>query len=121
MTPDDQVGPRTPETTAPDVASGLHGGSPAGPAGRDRRAGARLSAEEVVQRWANIAKSFSRRPYLTPAGSAASLQCLCGEPADFVVETHWFGGRRSQDPVCEQHVDQVTRAIRKEQARRNGA
>lgn len=118
MTPDEHLDPRPPETTGPEIT-----GHPPGisPARRSRRAEAKLSADEVVQRWANAAKSFSRRPYIKPAGPAPPLDCLCGEPADFVVETNWFSGRRSQDPVCERHVDEVLRAIRKEQARRNGA
>jgi hypothetical protein len=117
MNPRDQLDPRPPEAPSPKIANQLHGDAGARH-GRPPRA--RLSAEEVVQRWGNIAKSFSRRPYIMPASPAASLECLCGEPADFVVETNWFGGRRSQDPVCEGHVDAVISAIKKEQARRNG-
>ncbi|HEX6471304.1 MAG TPA: hypothetical protein VF069_19540 [Streptosporangiaceae bacterium] len=117
MTAGDRLDPRRPGPANPEIPSRLYG-SPA--ARHSRPAEGRLSAEEVVQKWDNIAKSFSRRPYITPAGPAASLECLCGEPADFVVETNWFNGRRSQDPVCERHVDEVIRAIRKEQARRNG-
>jgi hypothetical protein len=47
-------------------------------------------------------------------------QCLCGDPAEFVVETYWFSGRHSRDPVCERHVAEVVAAITKKQARRDG-
>jgi hypothetical protein len=46
--------------------------------------------------------------------------CLCGHPADYVIETNWFSGRRSRDPVCEPHVDEVVRGIAKKNAARNG-
>jgi hypothetical protein len=61
-----------------------------------------------------------RAPAVVPADPEAPGQCLCGEPADLVVETNWFSGRHSKDPVCRPHVDEVVRAIKKEQARRNG-
>jgi hypothetical protein len=36
------------------------------------------------------------------------------------VDTDWFSGRRSHDPVCERHVSEVVAAIINEQARRDG-
>ena len=50
-----------------------------------------------------------------------SANCLCGDPASFVVDMIWFSGRHSRDPVCELHVMPVIEAISREQARRNGA
>jgi hypothetical protein len=71
--------------------------------------------------WRHALEASSGRPDVIPADPALSEQCLCGEPADFVVKTRWFSGRHSHDPVCRRHVDEVVRAINKEQARRNGA
>lgn len=92
----------------------------AGDARRTRRADARLSAEEVLHRW-GAAYQTPRRPEVVPADPEVPGTCLCGEPAELVVETNWFSGRRSRDPVCRRHVDEVVRAIKKQQARRNGA
>jgi hypothetical protein len=88
---------------------------------RAKRAETRMSAEEALNRWGYVVESLSWRPHVAPADPAAPGECLCGQPADFVVETNWFGGRRSRDPVCGHHVDEVVGAIRKAQARRDGA
>jgi hypothetical protein len=88
---------------------------------RVKSAGARVSAEQVFHRWGYVVESSSGRPQVVLADPAAPGECLCGAAADFVVETNWSGGRHSQDPVCGLHVDELVRAIRKEQARRNGA
>jgi hypothetical protein len=61
-----------------------------------------------------------RRPEVMPVDPTVASTCLCGDPAVFVVDMIWFGGRRSRDPVCEQHVVDVVEAISREQARRNG-
>ncbi|MGH3379287.1 MAG: hypothetical protein ACRDP6_31600 [Actinoallomurus sp.] len=74
---------------------------------------------DVPHRW-GVLESSHGRPDVVPIDPELSRQCLCGEKADFVVRTNWFNGRHSQDPVCRPHVDEVVRAIRKEQARRNG-
>jgi hypothetical protein len=62
----------------------------------------------------------AQRPDVRPVDPAAPGECLCGDPADFVIETNWFSGRRSLDPVCDRHVAEVVAAITKEQARRDG-
>lgn len=62
----------------------------------------------------------SHRPKVVPVDPEASGQCLCGDPAEFVIETNWFSGRHSRDPVCERHVAEVVGAITREQARRDG-
>jgi hypothetical protein len=62
----------------------------------------------------------AQRPDIQPVDPATPGECLCGDPADFVIETNWFSGRRSLDPVCERHVTEVLAAITKEQARRDG-
>jgi hypothetical protein len=62
----------------------------------------------------------SSRPNVVPVDPAVPSQCLCGDPADFIIETHWFSGRHSRDPVCGRHVSEVVGAITKEQARRDG-
>jgi hypothetical protein len=61
-----------------------------------------------------------RRPEVVPVDPAVGGKCLCGEPAEFVVEMIWFSGRHSRDPVCERHIVDVVEAISKEQARVNG-
>jgi hypothetical protein len=61
-----------------------------------------------------------RRPEVVPVDPAVGGECLCGEPADFIVEMIWFSGRHSRDPVCERHIVDVVEAISREQARRNG-
>lgn len=63
---------------------------------------------------------FSNRPDVVPVDSDTPGNCLCGDPADYIVETNWFSGRRSRDPVCEDHVAQIVAAITEQQARRNG-
>ena len=112
-------GPHTPDAESPTVADQVRGSANAATP-RGKRAQTRASAEEVLHRWGHVVETFSWRPHVMPVDPAAPGGCLCGEPADFVVETNWFGGRRSQDPVCGRHVDEVVRAIQKEQARRNG-
>jgi hypothetical protein len=37
-----------------------------------------------------------------------------------VIETFWFSGRRSRDPVCEPHVAAVMAGIKKKNAQRDG-
>lgn len=78
-----------------------------------------LPGGDVPHRWGFL-ESSSRRPDVVPVDPEAPRQCLCGEPADFVVRTNWFNGRHSQDPVCRPHVDEVVHAIKKAQARRDG-
>lgn len=63
----------------------------------------------------------THRTAVTPADPGTSSTCLCGYPADFVIETSWFSGRRSRDPVCEPHVAEVLDGIAKKNARRDGA
>lgn len=46
--------------------------------------------------------------------------CLCGEPADYVIETNWFRGRRSRDPVCGEHLEIVVGGIKAKLAQRHG-
>lgn len=46
--------------------------------------------------------------------------CLCGHPADYVIETAWFRGRRSCDPVCEEHLEAVVGGIKAKLAERHG-
>lgn len=120
MNSGDTPDPRPPEVENAPVAEQDHESAKAATP-RAKSPDVRISAEEVVQRWAHVVESSSLRPHVVPADPAATRECLCGEPADFIVETNWFGGRHSQDPVCRRHVDEVVRAIRKEQARRNGA
>jgi hypothetical protein len=62
----------------------------------------------------------AQRPDVVPADPAIPGECLCGDPADFIVSTNWFGGRRSRDPVCDRHLAEVLAAIAKQQARRDG-
>lgn len=62
----------------------------------------------------------AERPEVQPVDPASPAECLCGDPADFIVDTNWFSGRRSRDPVCERHVAEVVTAITKKQARRDG-
>lgn len=120
MTSGDKPDPRPPAVKNPTVADRVHG-SPNAAARRVKSAQTRESAEEALRRWGYLGKPSSWRPNVVSADPAGQRECLCGEPADFVVETNWFSGRHSQDPVCGSHVDEVVRAIRKEQARRNGA
>jgi hypothetical protein len=87
---------------------------------RTSRAGARSPGQDAFHIWGSAFESSIRRPAVVPADPAAPGQCLCGEPADFVIEMSWFSGRHSKDPVCGRHVDEVVRAIKKEQARRDG-
>jgi hypothetical protein len=88
---------------------------------RTGRASVKGPAEDVLQLWRQARDAFSGRPDVVAADPALFERCLCGEPADSVVKTRWFNGRHSHDPVCRRHVDEVVRAIKKEQARRNGA
>jgi hypothetical protein len=67
-----------------------------------------------------FSRSAAQRPVVQPVDPAMPGECLCGDPADFIVDTNWFSGRRSRDPVCERHVAEVVAAITKEQARRDG-
>jgi hypothetical protein len=76
--------------------------------------------QEIFHTWGLAFESSIKKPAVVPADPASPGRCLCGEPADLVVETNWFSGRHSRDPVCRPHVDEVVRAIKKEQARRNG-
>lgn len=128
MTPGDQSGPRAPEAENPTSADQAHAGeSTATPRRksavppRAKSARTRESAEDVLYRRGYTIESASRRPRVVPADPAVPSKCLCGEPADFVVETNWSGGRHSRDPVCGSHVDEVVAAIRKAQARLNGS
>lgn len=120
MTPADRPDPWQPRAERPTPADQVHGSANA-TTPRVKSAEARTSAEEVLHRWGYLAKTSSWRPHVVPADPAAPRECLCGEPADLVVETNWFSGRHSRDPVCGRHVEEVVLAIRKEQARRNGA
>lgn len=117
MTSGDKPDPRRPAGKSP--ADRVHGSSNAA-ASHAKSAQTRALAQEVLHRWGYVVKSTSWRPSVVPVDPAAQRECLCGVPADFVVETNWFSGRHSQDPVCGSHVDEVVRVIRKEQARRNG-
>jgi hypothetical protein len=85
-----------------------------------RRGEPTQASRDLFHTWGQAFESSVRRPAVVPADPEAPGKCLCGEPADFVVETNWFSGRHSKDPVCNLHVDEVVRAIKKEQARRNG-
>ena len=120
MTPGDRPDPQPPEVENPTDTDQVHGSANAATP-RAKSAETRVSAEQVLHRWGYVVESSSGRPQVVLADPAAPGECLCGEPADFVVETNWFGGRHSQDPVCGRHVDEVVCAIRKKQARRNGA
>lgn len=62
----------------------------------------------------------THRPAVQPADPEAPGECLCGDPAEFIVDTNWFSGRRSRDPVCERHVTEVVAAIVRKQAGRDG-
>jgi hypothetical protein len=119
MTPADHPDPQPPEVENPTAADQAHGSVNA-TTPRVKSAEARMLAGEVLQRWGYVVERSSWRPHVAVADPAAPGECLCGEPADFVVETNWFGGRHSQDPVCRHHLEEVVSAIRKEQARRNG-
>jgi hypothetical protein len=55
-----------------------------------------------------------------PVDPANPRECSCGEPADFLVFTLWYRGRRSQDAVCEYHLQPVVGGIKRELAKRNG-
>lgn len=55
-----------------------------------------------------------------PVNPEIPRQCLCGDPADFVIETSWFRGRLSRDPVCEPHLQTVVGSIKAKLAERNG-
>jgi hypothetical protein len=71
--------------------------------------------------WAFMYKTPSYRPEVIPIDpETPSGKCLCGDPSEFIVETNWFSGRHSRDPVCGAHVTAVVEAITKEQARRDG-
>jgi hypothetical protein len=97
--------------------------APARTSGGGRRTGrapVKTPTQDVLL-WGQPLESPSRRPDVVPADPTVCDRCLCGEPADFVVKTRWFSGRRSHDPVCRHHLDEVVRAINKELARRNGA
>jgi hypothetical protein len=118
MTPDDEPAPRPPQAESAKAADQVYGSVDAR---RNRRGEALLSAREVLHRWGYVVKSSSARPEIVAVDPASPGECLCGEPAEFVVKTNWFSGRQSLDPVCERHVDEVVRGIRKAQARRNGA
>jgi hypothetical protein len=63
----------------------------------------------------------THRSAVIPIDPEFPSTCLCGYPADFVIETSWFSGRRSRDPVCDQHVSAVVDGIAKKNARRDGA
>jgi hypothetical protein len=120
MTAGDKPDPRPPAVEDPTVTDQVHGSANAAtPRAKSVQTGA--SAQEVLHRWGHVVEPSSWRPHVVPTDPAAPGECLCGDPADFVVETNWFGGRHSQDLVCGRHVDEVVRAIRKQQARRNGA
>jgi len=91
-----------------------------GPSQRRTGRGDPLPGQEMFHTWGLAFESATKKPAVVPADPDAPGRCLCGEPADVVVETNWFSGRHSRDPVCRPHVDEVVRAIKKEQARRNG-
>ncbi len=110
MTPDDTPG-RRPQVWGQPVQST--------PVRRTDRPGA-TPPGQTFHTWGHAFEASIRWPAVVPVDPAASGHCLCGDPADFVVEMNWFSGRHSQDPVCGGHVDEVVRAIKKEQARRNG-
>jgi hypothetical protein len=55
-----------------------------------------------------------------PVDPESSRACPCGAPADFVVQTLWFRGRRSTDAVCDYHLQAVVGGIKSELAKRNG-
>jgi hypothetical protein len=62
----------------------------------------------------------TERPDVQPVDPEDPGECLCGDPAEFVVDTNWSDGRHSRDPVCGRHVAEVVTAITEKQARRNG-
>ncbi|MFF3443320.1 hypothetical protein [Streptosporangium sp. NPDC002721] len=62
----------------------------------------------------------THRTAVVPADSGNPGKCLCGHPADYVIETRWFSGRHSRDPVCAPHVTEVLQGIAKQNARRDG-
>lgn len=75
---------------------------------------------EILNTSTYASRRATQRPVVQPVDPAIPSECLCGDPADFIVDTNWFSGRRSADPVCERHVAEVVAAIMKEQARRDG-
>lgn len=66
------------------------------------------------------ARRTGHRPQVRPLPPGGSERCLCGDPAESVVDTYWFNGRHSRDPVCPRHVTAVVAAITERQARRDG-
>jgi hypothetical protein len=94
----------------------------AGP--RDASGAPSASEPRPPARPADVAACLPRRtghrPEVRPLSPDTSDACLCGDPAELVVDTHWFSGRHSRDPVCPRHVDQVVAAIVERQARRDG-
>lgn len=66
------------------------------------------------------ARRTGHRPQVRPLPPGSSERCLCGDPAESVVDTYWFNGRHSRDPVCRRHVTEVVAAITGRQARRDG-
>jgi len=120
MTSSDGPGPRRSEAETFRGSDQKVYGSAIAATPRVKTAPAMMSAGEVFSRWNYAVESSSWRPHVVSADPAAPGKCLCGEFADFVVQTNWFGGRHSRDPVCGRHLDEVVSAIRKEQARRNG-
>ncbi|MGC5009205.1 hypothetical protein ACLQ2R_00415 [Streptosporangium sp. DT93] len=62
----------------------------------------------------------THRTAVVPLDSETSGRCLCGHRADYVIETRWFSGRHSRDPVCSPHVTEVLQGIAKQNARRDG-
>ena len=83
--------------------------------------GEHLSGSDSVVIPAYGSRRAAQRPDVQPVDpSSVRGECLCGDPADYVIETNWFSGRRSLDPVCNRHVAEIVTAITKEQARRDG-
>jgi hypothetical protein len=62
----------------------------------------------------------THRSAVIPTDPQSPGTCLCGYPADFIVQTSWFSGRRSLDPVCGPHVSEVVDAIARKNAQRDG-
>jgi hypothetical protein len=82
--------------------------------------GTGLGAPEPVDAPSYGSWRAAQRPDVVSVDPTAPGECLCGDPADYMVSTNWFGGRRSRDPVCDRHLAEVLAAIGKQQARRDG-
>jgi hypothetical protein len=95
-------------------------GIPDRPKTRTVPGGGRTGSADHPETASVRARRTTQRPQVEPLPSDASETCLCGDSADFVVDTQWFSGRHSRDPVCRRHVTEVVAAIAERQARRDG-